>query len=183
MLVDVFSTFCETADRNGVIFYYTGSLSQNVIAIMGDALKLRLERQDAKGVISRKLFSSFIEMIQNAVQYSPEDPESGGDKIGSIAIGKQKEKYYIMCGNLTLKKDVPRIQAKLGPLKNMSAEEIKQAYKIQLKNDDHHKDATSKGAGLGFLSLARDSSEPIEYSFTDVPDHDELSTFFLKTTI
>ena len=54
MQLDLFSVFRNTADFNGVLFYYNGNLSQNVIATMGDALKLRLESQDAAGPKARK---------------------------------------------------------------------------------------------------------------------------------
>ncbi|ARU31261.1 hypothetical protein CAP31_05895 [Sulfuriferula sp. AH1] len=183
MHIDVFSAFRENADRNGILFYYSGSLSQNVIGAMGDALKQRLESQDAKGSTSRKLFSSFIEMVQNAIHYSPDDPDSNGDKVGSIAVGKRDEKYFIMCGNLVQKQHVGRIREKLEPLKRMSLDEIKQAYRAQLKNDQND-DAVSKGAGLGFLTLARDSTEPIEYALIDAPGHEnKLSCFYLKAII
>uniref|UniRef100_E6QRA5 Uncharacterized protein n=1 Tax=mine drainage metagenome TaxID=410659 RepID=E6QRA5_9ZZZZ len=183
MQLDVFSAFCETADHKGILFYYSGNLSQNVVAAMGDALKLRLEEWGAKGGMARKLFSGFIEMMQNAVQYSPGYPDPSGDKIGTIAISKHYDKHYIVCGNLIKKENIFRIQEKLESLKNMSLEEIKLAYRTQLKNEDHDKDALSKGAGLGFLTLARDASEPMEYMITDVLDHAELAVFFLKTTI
>ncbi|WP_124951585.1 SiaB family protein kinase [Sulfuriferula thiophila] len=184
MHIDVFSAFRETADRNGILFYYSGSLSQNVIGTMGDALKKRLDSQDANGTTSRKLFSSFVEMLQNAIQYSPDDPDSKGDKVGSVAVGKSDDKYFIMCGNLIKKQHVERIREKLEPLKNMSLDEIKQAYRAQLKNDHHSEDPISKGAGLGFLTLARDSTEPIEYALIDAAGHEnELSCFYLKAMI
>lgn len=184
MCIDLLSAFYKEAERNGIQFYYCGKLSQNVIATMGEALKLRLERQDAKGVISRKLFSSFIEIMQNAMHYSPDDPESTGYKSVSVAIGLQQEgKYFIICANLILKNDIPRIQQRLEQLKSMSPDEIRQAYRSQLKTDNPLDDDISKGAGLGFLTLARDSSSPIEYTFADINAQHDVSTFFIKITI
>lgn len=60
--------------------------------------------------------------------------------------------------------DVPRLHERLQPLRRMSLDEIKSAYRAQLRNEEHADDATSKGAGLGFLTVARDATEPIEYS-------------------
>ena len=60
MQLDLFSVFRNTADFNGVLFYFNGSLSQNVIATMGDALKQRLDSQDTAGPKARRLFSSFM---------------------------------------------------------------------------------------------------------------------------
>lgn len=184
MQLDLFSAFCNSADFNGVLFYYNGHLSQNVIATMGDALKQRLESQDTGGPKARKLFSSFIEMVQNAMHYSPTVSRTG-EKIGAVAVGRKDDKFYIVCGNLVEKQHVERIREKIEPLRNMTIDEIKQAYRQQLKNESHQQeDALSKGAGLGFLTVARDASEPIEYSICDAYNGaDEFAYFYLKATV
>lgn len=185
MQLDLFSVFRNTADFNGVIFYYNGSLSQNVVATMGDALKQRLESQDTGGPKARKLFSSFIEMVQNALHYSPDAPDADGEKVGAVAVGKRDDKYYIVCGNLVEQQYVERIRDKIEPLRNMTVDEIKKAYREQLKNEHHaEENPVSKGAGLGFLTLARDASEPIEYSLLPVDGHEsELAYFYLKAIV
>lgn len=182
MQLDMFNAFCNSADFSGVIFYYNGELSQNVIATMGDALKGRLEEEGNLGPKSRKLFSSYIEMVQNALHYSPPTPKGG--KIGAVAVGKkQEDKYFIVCGNLVRREHMERIRDKIEPLQKMTIDEIKKAYREQLRNDRHSEDALSKGAGLGFLTVARDASEPIEYAFDAVPGNDELARFYLKAIV
>ncbi len=185
MQIDLFSAFCNTADFNGVLFYYNGSLSQNVIATMGDALKRRLEDEDASAPKARKLFSSFIEMLQNALHYSPTAPDSTGEKIGAVAVGRKDEKYYIVCGNLVEKQYIERIREKIEPLRSMTLDEIKKAYREQLKKDNHaQEDSVSKGAGLGFLTVAREASEPIEYSLIAMPGQEsDFAYFYLKATV
>jgi hypothetical protein len=184
MQIDLFSAFRHTADYNGVLFYYNGSLSQNVIATMGDALKQRLQNEDTNGPKARKLFSSFIEMVQNALHYSPTAPGSD-EKVGAVAVGKKDGKFYIVCGNLVEKQYVERIREKIEPLRTMTIEEIKKAYRQQLKNDAHEtEDEVSKGAGLGFLTVARDASEPIEYSLVDTIDpRGDYAYFYLKAIV
>jgi DnaJ-domain-containing protein 1 len=183
MKLDLFNVFRNSADFSGVLFYYNGSLSPNVIAAMSDTLKQRLESEDASGPKSRKLFSSFIEMVQNALHYSPEVPDGKGEKIGAVAVGKQDEKFYVVCGNMVEKQYVERIREKIEPLRSMTVDEIKKAYREQLKSD-HSDDEVSKGAGLGFLTVARDASEPIEYSLMDMSGNESnLAYFYLKATI
>lgn len=183
MNLDIFNAFRDVASVNGVIFYYNGNISQNVILTMGDALKQRLEKQDAKAPTSRKLFSSFIEMVQNALHYSPDAPDSTGEKLGAVAVGRREDRFFIVCGNLVRKQNVERIREKLEPIMKMSLDEIKLAYREQLKSEGSD-DNTSKGAGLGFLTLARDAVEPIEYSLVDMPGREsEFSYFYLKAII
>ncbi len=184
MSIDLFTMFREEADANGIVFYYSGELSQNVIRSMGDSLKQKLQIQDEKGARSRKVFSTFIEMIQNAMHYSPETPGSDNTKEGSILVGKNEEKYFVICANFIQRQHEARIREKIDPILKMSADEIRQAYRTQLKNDLHHNDGISKGAGLGFLTLARDSAEPIEYIIREAIGYEnELSYFYLKATI
>ncbi|OIQ99151.1 hypothetical protein GALL_188890 [mine drainage metagenome] len=182
MEIDLFGSFQDDADKKGIVFYYSGALSQNVIATMGDILKQRLDNNDAKSAVTKKLFSSFIEMIQNALHYSPLVPDSSSEKIGAVAVGKVEDHFYIVCGNLVDKKYISRITSKIEAVNSMSRDEVKQAYRMQLKNDHHSDDDISKGAGLGLLTLARDSISPIEYSFKDVSGYEnEYSELHLKT--
>jgi hypothetical protein len=115
-------------------------------------------------------------------------PESGqhahhakGRRAGAIAIGKKDDKYYILCGNVVTATAVNALNDKLLEIHNMSKEEIKKAYKRQLQSEA---DDSSHGAGLGFLTVARDSVEPIEYSFFKPADTQEGHAFFyIKATI
>jgi hypothetical protein len=60
----------------------------------------------------------------------------------------------------------------------MSKDELKVHYKEQLRAEPEE---GSKGAGLGFMEIARRASKPIEFDFTEVDaDH---SFFALKATI
>jgi hypothetical protein len=181
MEIDLFSTFKNDALEKGIIFYYSGRISQNVIATMSDVLKQRFENAERPSN-TRKVFSSFIEMIQNALHYSPLVLDSHSEKIGAIAVGKNAEHYYIVCGNLVDRQYIPRISEKIDLVNSMTKEEIKAAYKEQLKNDGHADDTVSKGAGLGLLTMARDATSPIEYKFKPVTEfNNQYSELHLKT--
>jgi hypothetical protein len=64
-------------------------------------------------------------------------------------------------------------------------DEIKKAYRQQLKSDQNADDNISKGAGLGILTIARDASEPIQYSIVvdEANNEKNLAYFYLKVTI
>ncbi|MDE2344109.1 MAG: SiaB family protein kinase [Betaproteobacteria bacterium] len=184
MHIDVFSVFRNTADFSGVLLYYNGPLSQNVIATMGEILRHRLGSADAGGPKARKLFSSFIEMAQNALHYSPDAPGYPGEKIGAVAVGRRGSgDYYIVFGNLVHHSQSERIRDRIEPLRSMTVDEIRNAYREQLRQESCS-DAHSKGAGLGFLTLARDAAEPIEYSLIDLSgEADDLAYFYIQATV
>ena len=183
MNLNQFSSFCHQADREGVLFYYTGEFSQNVIGAMTDTLKQRLDSAGVSGPARRKIFSTFIEMAQNVLHYADTSSASGGH-FGALAVGQADDsKYYVVCGNPVKTEHVERIKTKLEPLRSMTLDEIKLAYREQLRNEDHDKDTTSRGAGLGFLTVAREASAPIEYQILYHSDENKYAEFYLRATI
>jgi len=178
-----FGAFHGGAADAGVIFFYTGAFDSEVVNALSSQLKERLEAESASAAVKRKLFSTFIEMAQNVLHYG--GAPSPGNKPGSIGMGREGESYWVACGNLVAHEHVQRLNDKLETLRNMSLAEIKAAYREQLANDAHEaNDAISKGAGLGLLTIARDSGHPIAFRFeADPASGGHFSYFHLKTVI
>ena len=98
-------------------------------------------------------------------------------RYGILTIGREGNEYVVCAGNLIERCDVERLHARLSRIREMSKEELRALYKEQLRADPEE---GSKGAGLGFMEIARRASKPIEFDFTDLGDY----TFFaLKATI
>lgn len=183
MNLEQFNQFRQEVTNGGVIFFFNGYLSQTVIAAIGDALRHKLAQEDGNRAQTRKVFSTFIEMMQNVINYSDDAIAAGGSALshGAVAVGRRQGHYFITCGNPVRCEHVERIRAKLAVIDAMSHDEIKQRYKEKLRQES---EATSKGAGLGFLTVARDASAPIEYSFAPLAEApDTLCFFYLKATI
>ena len=184
MNIEIFKAFRQFVGERGVLFYYNGYLSQPIVSAMGEALRSKLEVEDASAKTARRVFSAFVEMMQNIIHYANADDDQAGDTIpfGNVAVGRQHDSYYIVSGNSVANLHVDRLSAKLDAIRAMSNEEIKAEYKRQLRADEQ--DDNSQGAGLGFLTVARDASQPIEYLFEPFPGAaGSLSFFYLKATI
>jgi hypothetical protein len=165
------------------VFHYEGPLDQKVVSDSAEMLKQKLA--GAENAKIRKVFSSFVEIVQNALHYSPDLPDNGGEKVAAVSVIKDNDHFRIVCGNLVENQYVPRIKQKIEPLLQMSIDEIKAAYRQQLKNDAHsEQDPISKGAGLGFLTMARDATAPIRYQIVDSLEQNEaLALFYIEATI
>ena len=176
--------FYKYAERRDVIFYYVGYFSQSIIAAMADAVKLRVEHAGALATTRRKLFSSFIEMAQNIVHYSADSFEKEGQvepsmRHGAVFISFTNDRYFLHCAN-PVKTDVAeKLREKLDHLRSLTIDEIKLEYKEMLRSETP---PDSKGAGLGFLTMARDASAPLEFEFSP-PGDDGNSMFYLRATI
>lgn len=178
--------FCQWAGKREVILYYEGYFSQNIIAAVADAVKLRTKHNGAADATRRKLFSTFIEMTQNIIHYSvdayaQDQTATFNNEIrhGAIYISVENGRYHLHCANPVHVDMAMQLREKLEHLRTLSGEDIKREYKKSLRED---MTPDSKGAGLGLLTMARDASEPLEFDFIPMPDSDSVM-FYMKATI
>lgn len=179
------SAFFELAQRRNVIFYHKGYFSHSIIAAMAEVVKLQLEVSGVSGPTRRKLFSSFVELSQNIIHYSsdalvPGGPTTSALREGAVCITADGDRHLMLCVNPMSTADVGTLRDKLEPLRSMSLEQIKQAYKVSLRAETPE---DSKGAGLGFLTMARDASAPLEFAFHPRADDPDTTLFCLKAII
>ena len=175
--------------RQGVIFAYSGYVTEPVLSGVGEALKQKLTIDDADTKTLRSVFAIFVEQMQNIIRYSAEKarpvpppvPDANAlmeISYGILTIGKEDNEYVVFAGNLVACSDVEPLRTKLSRIRNMSKDELKALYKEQLRAEP---EPGGKGAGLGFMETARRASKPIEFDFADV---DETYAFFaLKASI
>jgi hypothetical protein len=180
-----YSAFLASARSHNVIFYYVGYFSQKIIAAMSEAVRLQMAETRVDGSTRRKLFSSFIEMAQNIVHYSAEALTSSPDddpqlRHGSVCISVVGPHYRLMCTNPVATAAVESLREKLEPLRSMTCDEIRQAYKRTLRAETPE---GSKGAGLGLLTLARDASAPLEFQFQPIEANPASTLFCITATI
>ncbi|CAB5702583.1 Uncharacterised protein [Delftia tsuruhatensis] len=200
-----FARLRAQAEHNGLLLYYAGSFNPNVIQAAADTLKSRLASEDGSSSAKRKLFSTFIEMAQNVLHYAAPlprgEPGAAGEPMaqGAIGVGRVDARdsdadaqpvparFWIACSNAVRSEHVPRLAARLDAVRAMSLAEIKAAYKAQLHNTDHGaSDAISRGAGLGWLTIARDASAPLQYHIATGEDAAEAAphaVFHVKALI
>ena len=169
--------------EGGVIFEFSGPFSQSLLAEMGDLLKHKMKLESASTQTILKVFSMVVEQAQNIIHYSAEKLGAKSNKTpdlstGMIVVGRHADQYFVNCGNLVSNEDVAHIAKKLELVQKMNGEELKQYYKEQRRLDPDRK---SKGAGLGFIEMARKSSTPIDFSFE--PFDGEYSFFTVNTEV
>lgn len=178
--------FQSHAEGSGVLLYYSGAFTPAIVAATADTLKQRLQTEDVTGPARRKLFSTFVEMAQNVLHYATPTP-SGAIGVGRSEAGAGGEPghYWIACINPIDPAHVERLTDKLEAVRAMSLDEIKQHYREQLHNTEHaQNDSISRGAGLGLLTIARDASAPLEYSFTPaLAGGDSATLFHMKACV
>lgn len=189
MLADQLMDLRSKLHSQGVIFAYSGYVTEPVLSGVGEALKQKLTIDDADTKTLRSVFAIFVEQMQNIIRYSaekahqesPPATEAGALKemrYGILTIGREGDDYVVCAGNLVRQEDVERLKERLGRIRNMSKDDLKALYKEQLRADPEQ---GSKGAGLGLLEIARRATKPIEFDFADFDSNHAF--FALKATI
>ena len=163
--------FYRNMKSDGIIFSFTGPTSQSVVESIGELLRRKMELEETKMSVSLKVFSIFVEQMQNVLNYSAEIEPSeveGNNELhyGMVTVGKKNGRFFIVCGNYITKNDTNRFKSLLDRLAVMDKDELKSFYLEQRRKEP---DVSSKGAGLGLIETARKASH-LEYFISEVDD-------------
>lgn len=168
---------------DGIIFCFAGPLSQGVLEEVGGVLKAKLEADESDSSKVNKVFSVFVEQMQNIFSHSGEVLVEGGGgqeaevRQGLLVVGQEEGSFYVLSGNYVPNEDVEEIEGQLDRLRLMDKEEMK-AYFKEMRRKDREGE---KGAGIGFIETARKASLPLEYKITKVDGR--RSFFHLKAVV
>ena len=172
-------------NEQGIFFCLSGPVSQKLVTDIGAILDQKMSMENAGKLTVLRVFSLVVEKVQNIIHYSDEkalaeDAESSEDALsfGLIAVGYHDRHYFVLSGNMIRNDKVNRLREKLHRIQGMSKEELKHAYREQRRKTPEE---GSKGAGLGFLEMAKKASKPIEFTFKHLDE--QMSFFSIKTTI
>ncbi|MCP4687265.1 MAG: hypothetical protein GY859_04395 [Desulfobacterales bacterium] len=172
-------------DRRGLFFCFNGPISQALLVGMGETLKKKMKLAEASTSTVLRVFSMLVEQAQNIIHYSAEEFPSEASvekkeklRLGLIAVGHEKGHYFVLCGNMIRSTDVEKLNGHLTKIRMMTKSELKAHYKEQRRRPAED---GGKGAGLGFLEMAKKASEPIQFEFEKIDE--EFSFFSIKTTI
>ena len=93
--------------ERGIVFAYSGYITEDILSGVGDALKRKLATEDANTKTIRSVFAVFVEQMQNIIRYSVErlPPENSADdgrdfSYGILTIGREGPDYVVQAGNL-----------------------------------------------------------------------------------
>lgn len=175
MLEDLYA-FREDLAMRGVFFCFCGPISQNLVKEIGDILEKKMVREDVKKLTIIRVFSMVVETAQNIIYYSDEKLSEDGDKkktsLGIITVGHENGRYFVASGNRIMNNKIPNLEKKLTKIRGMGKKELKALFAQKIKEPPEE---GSKGAGLGFIDMAKKASRPIDFDFKKI---DENSSFF-----
>jgi hypothetical protein len=166
-----------------LVFLYDGVISQEFILNLKDLIKgvLKAHKDTIDKKHLKKLFEISVEELQNIMDYSKnyvvESFKQQGIGIYTIGYDEEKHKYFLNVENLVDENDKNRLTNQLSKINNMD----KYAQRKYLRNLlRENKGLYKKGAGIGFLEIAKRSSDKLQYEFKK---RDEGILFDLKVYV
>jgi len=170
----------KMVDNDGIIFLsYGGYISQALISAMTEALEREAEDNNIDMSASNNIFTIFIELSQNMMNYSKSLQDSiHQTSQGLILVSKDSQyNYHIHSQNIVSQADKEKIEPKLLEIQSLDKAGIKKKYRELRKSG---KGTHAKGGGIGFYEIAK-KCDSIQYDFT--PIKEDRCYFHIKTTI
>ncbi len=163
-------------EQEGIIFSFTGLISQKMLVGIVETVKKELLELGAKNSVVNAIFSIAIEQMQNIMSYSSDkkiidSSIYASQGICAIGLDKHNNKYFVASSNKINKNDKTKIKEKIDKVNSLNYNELRKYLRDLLKSG---RDSHSRGAGVGFVEMAKRSSENIEYNFTHFEDNEYL---------
>jgi len=181
MLAQTMLRFRNELHEQGMTFCYSGYMTEELLLGIGNTIKKKMELTDMDKKKSRSIFSVFVEQMQNVIRYSAEretHQDSTDLSYGILAVGDENGRVFVTCGNIVRCEDARRLEEGLKKIKSLDKEGLKALWKETLKGETPE---GSKGAGVGFIDIARRAEGGIEYDFASLDD--STSFFTIKAFI
>lgn len=165
---------------NGVILSVAGIISQEMLVMFVQNLKTKIDSLLDLNPKAHNIFNIFIELVQNILNYSKSKDDDINEiiKRGSLILvgyDKKKELFYVSSSNLIDNADKEKLQERIEYVNSLDAEGLKSYYKEMRQQG---KNKHEQGAGLGFIDMAKRSSQKLIYDFEKVDEHHQF--FLLK---
>jgi hypothetical protein len=164
--------FKENLEREGIIFSFSGTISQNILSSIAETLEKELRSTGVSFVLIQNIFAVFTEQMQNIMSYSYEHIHLGDNALKSpgicvVGYDRAKKHFFVSSANVMHPDGELPLREKLDKMIAMDKIELREYYKILRRSG---KEKHGRGAGLGFLEMAKKSSLPIEYAISHLDD-------------
>ena len=168
--------------EEGIVFSFSGMISQSLTSFMVETAKSQLDEKGEDSKMTRNMFLVTVEQLQNIMSYSKEKNIHDSCRYtspGVVVIGysNDKKKYYVNSSNEIGVDDKIKVSQKIDHINSLEKSELRKYLREKLRSAV---DLHERGAGVGFIEMAKRSSEQLEYDFEEI---DNKLYFHIKTYI
>jgi len=157
--------------KTETLIEYMGSISYDTMEMLLQQLRSTKEFQLMKKPARKRLYSTFVESIDNIFKYAASHASDTRHikKEPIVSVKKQGPHFAVISGNLVMNDDIEDLRFKLDRVNQLDNEALKSLYEDVINLESGEND---KGAGLGLITMALRTEDDIGYSFTSLDmDH------------
>jgi hypothetical protein len=167
--------------KDEIIVNYSGILTFETMGSLLAQLEEGIKKHNIKVGVYKKLLSMMIETLENIYRYN-----DSFDKIATLdelhfprfCMLYNGNEFVISSGNPILNKDVETLNERLKNVNSLKSDELRDLYKKTITNGRF---SMKGGAGLGFIEMAKASSQKLKFKFEEV--NEEYSYFSLEIIV
>ena len=163
-----------------VILEYKGEIAFDTIDLLLNKLKKLPAYQAIRKSVKKKVYSVFVECIDNIYKHKITDSLSVNSKEISpyIILTGEDDKYIISTGNVVMNDSIQNLKANLMHINQLDKIGLKSSY-AEIASKDIISD--EDGAGLGLITIALKTEDKINYKFITL--NDQYSFFEMNISI
>lgn len=168
--------FSPVLSSKNILISHFGNFSEVKI---GSLLKITEEtilETGSKRQIMRRICSLLVEALQNISNHGAKDKNGMANSF--LILEHSELSFTIRTGNLISADEIIPLEQKLNTINRLNENELRKVYIETLCNDNFNQKG---GAGLGFLTMAKKISGPLDYQLINV--NKKLAYFTLSLSI
>jgi hypothetical protein len=152
-----------------VILEYKGEIAFDTIDWLLNRLKNLPAYQNIRKSVQKKVYSVFVECVDNLYKHRITDPLSINDEkiLPYIMLTSVDDKYIISTGNVVTNDSIQDLSDNLKQINQYDRIGLKSSY-AEIVNKDIISD--KDGAGLGLITIALKTENKIKYEFKSIDD-------------
>ncbi|QKG79016.1 SiaB family protein kinase [Tenuifilum thalassicum] len=173
------STLANEIASSGFPLIYKGEMNHQIMRSFAFMANRKIAEMKIPTATRKRVFHIMIECLQNITKHS-DDYDEKEKHIGNglFVVGKERDSFYIVTGNLIRNDKVSMLEQRIEKLNNATPSQLKEMFMEQMVQGE----ITEKGgAGLGLIDIARKSKRKLYYHF--VPYKNNRHFFILAVTI
>ncbi|OFX21189.1 MAG: hypothetical protein A2041_04815 [Bacteroidetes bacterium GWA2_31_9b] len=170
--------FYRSMKAHEITLVYEGEITHQITKAFTSLTESNMAKESEANSVQKKVFHVMVECLQNISKHA--DSFGSDDFLfagrGIFMVSKGKNDYHVTTGNVIENDKIEELTEMLNHINSLDKEGLKNLYKNQMKEG---RLSEKGGAGLGFIDIARKTSNKLDYHFLPI---DEGSSFFLLTS-
>lgn len=153
-----------------VLLDFKGNITPEVIANHMHAIEEKLNDDNIKIALRKKVYLVAIEAFQNLyhhVDSPPKElaPEIAGEHFGFFLVCKDGPFFRVSTGNFIKKEKVRILKDRIDQINSLSDYEVKVLYRDILNNNEF---SSKGGGGMGMLDIVKKTGNKLDYFFYQI---------------